>query len=825
VSDKASTTAQAIEIIQNIENAIFEGKNGPEGGEKLKQLFGSILDDEMFAKSICLRGACDSLWMMKSVYPISLKILAKLAEYQSCAEFVLVAVESFEDVHTLIEGDDDSVMPDSSRGSGLHMVTRLLLNEKLTETHTAMFEAKFKYGEGRSNVYEKCLQMCICALKSKSETVRRCGVDCTIRVVAESKERAKFFVDNNGLNALLSMIAQFSTPSKETKEQENVDKKFKETMQQVSIILGRVLPSLKDDELIKKYALSFTIPTLKSTDIWEQKKGCAALISIFMSNKELGMALIEDNNNALLNLLVGLATSAPAKTQALVCEIFANIGNTESGRGLLNGGDAKTVLQVLVQSDTPEVRSGAAVALAKMNAVDFKAESNEGAIVLHSVMGLLKKGSTQEERSRGVEAVSFVITDTDVKMSLCTGAEGMAVLSEMVNMITSDKDTAKSPYAYGLAYCFENLTMSEDDKKREKLREMEVSQEQWEQFEKLTKSGQGRKGKPDPPENVETRIKAFVQADGAAALRALVLEGGSSRVLESVARTYCNMAGVQEVRAQMFAQGAARALIHLATKGASANSLEDDSSKSRRDKEQQHKVDEKTKRFASHALGKMFITTDPRVIGHNQIMDSIAPMVRQVRHSTEDLVIFECCMALTNLATLNHETKRKIITCQGVTAFEYASYSDETLVRRAAVEAMCNLVPEPEMVEWFKAKQHMRVWLLYAGAYEDDVQTSSAATGALAGVCHDPEVAQCLKDQEEGTGIPTLVVLLMSGISPIIHRVAVCLMGLLEGFGENGKDVLLSNGIRKGIDAVLNSNSPIDPPAKQAVEALNNQLK
>jgi len=256
----------------------------------------------------------------------------------------------------------------------------------------------------------------------------------------------------------------------------------------------------------------------------------------------------------------------------------------------------------------------------------------------------------------------------------------------------------------------------------------------------------------------------------------------------------------------------------------STGKTEDDTMSSRRNREQQTKADEKTKKFAAHALAKMFITTDPNVIGHNQIMDSIAPMVRQVRHSQEDLVLFECCMALTNLATVNHETKRKIITCKGITAFEYASYSDDTLVRRAAVESMCNLCPEPEMVEWFKSRQHMRLWLLYSGAYEDDELTSSAATGALAGVCYDPEVAKCIQDQEEGTGIPTLVVLLMSGISPIIHRVAVCFLGLLEGLGADAKQILKENGIEKGIDSVLNSAKPIDPPAKSAVETLQKEL-
>lgn len=81
----------------------------------------------------------------------------------------------------------------------------------------------------------------------------------------------------------------------------------------------------------------------------------------------------------------------------------------------------------------------------------------------------------------------------------------------------------------------------------------------------------------------------------------------------------------------MFKQGAARALIELASKD----------------------QDEKTKAHAAHALGKMLITTDPHLVGHSIIMDCIAPLVKQVRYSDSDLVIFECSMALTNLSVLS----------------------------------------------------------------------------------------------------------------------------------------------------------------------------
>jgi len=71
---------------------------------------------------------------------------------------------------------------------------------------------------------------------------------------------------------------------------------------------------------------------------------------------------------------------------------------------------------------------------------------------------------------------------------------------------------------------------------------------------------------------------------------------------------------------------------------------------------------------SAHALARLLITTDPRLLPHAQVMDAIGPLIEQVKTSDEDLVIFECCMALTNLATVGEDAKRKIISMRGIGA-------------------------------------------------------------------------------------------------------------------------------------------------------------
>ena len=125
-----------------------------------------------------------------------------------------------------------------------------------------------------------------------------------------------------------------------------------------------------------------------------------------------------------------------------------------------------------------------------------------------------------------------------------------------------EEEQMSNETAYALTFILSNLTMDEDDKKREKLREMEVTQEQWEKFEEMTKQksrpGNSRK---DSPEEVAARVDAVVNAGGVPALRNLLLNRGSSRIGAAAAKTLANMAREQRLRGTMISQGAISALL------------------------------------------------------------------------------------------------------------------------------------------------------------------------------------------------------------------------------------------------------------------------
>lgn len=68
-------------------------------------------------------------------------------------------------------------------------------------------------------------------------------------------------------------------------------------------------------------------------------------------------------------------------------------------------------------------------------------------------------------------------------------------------------------------------------------------------------------------------------------------------------------------------------------------------------------------------------------------------------------------------------------------------FSDHELVRRAATEAMCNLLPHPEMINHLKVADTLKLWAAFASLGVEDPPTAEAALGCLAMAVRDSEVS------------------------------------------------------------------------------------
>jgi hypothetical protein len=406
----------------------------------------------------------------------------------------------------------------------------------------------------------------------------------------------------------------------------------------VALGLGRIFSAYDDDAAVQARVKEDILPLLApARGALEQANGAAALLSVFMVNVSVGVWAVQldaadasAGTGATLSNLCKLAVQGAAIVQAMVVSIFSHMVNDEAGRAVVAQEAVMAVLQLLMTCDTPAVRAGAAVAVAKAKAIEskygFKADTPEGQRLLDSVTAMLSEKLPEKQRDeelamrvQGIEALSYLMSSTVAKQACVragggkkskkkkkNGNKGASASTSVVAALVSlakdaelcatesggdaKSDNKKSTPAastgrstsntsangkhscgYGLACIFRDLTMSKQKKSRDKLREMEVTEEQWEQFKALTKSGNDNPAEHDSEENVHMRVRRVVQAGGISALVALAANPNETPGMrEALSQALSNVAALPDTRASMVTQGCLKPLIRLAAFGLDA---------------------------------------------------------------------------------------------------------------------------------------------------------------------------------------------------------------------------------------------------------------
>lgn len=149
---------------------------------------------------------------------------------------------------------------------------------------------------------------------------------------------------------------------------------------------------------------------------------------------------------------------------------------------------------------------------------------------------------------------------------------------------------------------------------------------------------------------------------------------------------------------------------------------------------------------------------------------------------------FESLLALTNLASIDEETKERIVSEKGISTLSYAMFSDHEMVKTAATEALCNLVPSPAMMKHLAEPENLKIWVAFAADHEQNFECSRAAVGCLAMATYDPKISNALvglKAFQE-----SMMTLLESGNLELMHRVLVLVQNLFEQGGGCRKAVI-----------------------------------
>ncbi|KAJ2899351.1 hypothetical protein MKZ38_003280 [Zalerion maritima] len=336
---------------------------------------------------------------------------------------------------------------------------------------------------------------------------------------------------------------------------------------------------------------------------------------------------------------------------------------------------------------------------------------------------------------------------------------------------------AKSPVTYGALSVLVNITsypptISEEQKKMAQL--------------KAYAQAAGKLPDADPlmdKVHIEARCKAVFEA-GVTPVLVTHSKHGSPASLALVVSIISSLSVRQSLCGQLAQQGAIKLLL------GSWTALPEKPTSSPH-----------PRTVAAQALARILIKTNPSLIfgGNRSTMtNSIRPLASLLVPASSDgprdfLPTFEALMALTNLASVDDETRRAI--CRAAwPAMDDLLLSSIEEVSRASVELICNLVQDPSTIESHfapsgsgpasgAAKNRLNILLALSDA--ESIATRSAAGGALASLSGDERVVQGLLQRERG--VDAVLKLCQDDSEDLKHRGVFIVGNMVEAEGDTGK--------------------------------------
>ena len=99
-------------------------------------------------------------------------------------------------------------------------------------------------------------------------------------------------------------------------------------------------------------------------------------------------------------------------------------------------------------------------------------------------------------------------------------------------------------------------------------------------------------------------------------------------------------------------------------------------------------------------------------------------------------------MALTNLAGMSNDVRRWILNEGAVSLMELLMFEEHELIRRAATEAMYNMIQLEQVQVRFHRDdvEQVKLWTLFSG--KDDEKLAIAASGGLVQISRDPKICE-----------------------------------------------------------------------------------
>ncbi|OCK86455.1 CRO1 protein [Lepidopterella palustris CBS 459.81] len=379
--------------------------------------------------------------------------------------------------------------------------------------------------------------------------------------------------------------------------------------------------------------------------------------------------------------------------------------------------------------------------------------------------------SETSSKQDSVEGLAYASLQPKVREQLANDHPFLLRLIE-----TMADPAAAKPVIFGGLTIFVNLTtylpvQSEEEKRMAQLKA----------YANTTKPTE-----PDPLENsfhVTARCKKVLDS-GIVPLLVSCSKRASPSVLSQMLQILLSLSQEQKHRGIMAQQGAVKLILHIwvhihAEEHPHASSYSPASN-----------------RAAAHALARILISINPAHVfsaaSALPTTNAIRPLIFLLEPDADAkaqnlLQVFEALLALTNLASTDDMTRDAIIRLAWDKIMDDLILSPNTLVQRATVELICNLVASPKGVEKFadgSRRASNRLHILLAMADVEDTATRSAAGGALAMLLEwDMAVDAVLKLER---GVEILLGLCGDEHEHVRHRGVVCVRSVVVAPGEIG---------------------------------------
>ncbi|KAF9090458.1 hypothetical protein BGX23_005956 [Mortierella sp. AD031] len=593
-----------------------------------------------------------------------------------------------------------------------------------------------------------------------------------LRLVMNDIPFVDAFIDSNALADVLrlpSTVASFaptvesaakSTPTTGTKPTRPQDLK-----PMSAILLSKAFETASNKDHVRDKSTEIILADIGSDKIKTRAAGFLALHLVFQADMAIGCGIL--NKEGLLVELMDCIELEPEEIQITLTETLSMACADAKTRTAVGLHCSEFLKSIVMRGATKNqhLKGAAAVALTKISLAESKKDPSVGMNGLDGTSTPASSKNSAEEEAQLAKLFSALLKDDKndnnnaVQLNAVEGLAYASIQGPVKQLIISDKalllslfqlgeDTKNNPLKYGLIIIFNNLTafrkrLSPEQEQMLKLKKMAGT---------LPKSESGRlQNQDDDPLDDEAVVNqrniTLTKLGIMPALHAIGHQA-SENIRQSLSQVLRNLITPSETRGLLVQQGAVRLLMPMALQ---------------QQQQQQPPTSEATKTAATQALAKLSITLDPRLTFKNQRIPELVKPLIWLLESTDQLCQFESLMALTNLGSMGDvQVLSLIVQDGGIEKMENLQFSEHNLVRRAATEALCNMIFfEPVFELYSDPKQGKnKIHLMLALCDADDFMTRRAASGALAVLSTSPEVCKMIMAQTRGLEILTSLIAL-----------------------------------------------------------------